>query len=296
MGERKTTSEQVRKKIEDAILVAAEDRKRKLLSQRITLAKSGVQAFQKHDMGTAIKSFVTYLRILEDVKGVDHGGLTPQHFDMRLDRNELIMISGVYWDLCKIYDRVKVENKEFQQFMRKYIQFTKGMPFQAVCAETLRKYIANGKPKHPNEFKAAYKILAVSRCFVVTSLLDVIDEPALPTLRRFRDEFLARQPWGRGFIRWYYRNGPQIAQQVDALHPALRRGLGKIVSSLAKITKLFLTNESAHSAGSEGDLEFVPAWQNGVPLVKVDPERKENDHSAAFNISSGDIPPGSTVV
>ncbi len=237
MAAENNSSGRTRKKIEDAMLAAEAERKRKLAGQRLTLARNGVQAFQRNDMGTAIKSFITYLRIMEDSKGVDQGGLTPQHFDVKKDISELVMISGIYWDLVKIYDKVTVENDDFQQFMRKYIQFTKGMPFQAVCAESLRKFISNGKPKHPAEFKAAYKILAVSRCFVATSLVDVIDGQTLLTLRRFRDEVLAQKSWGRSFILWYYRNGPKIAEKLDCFPHQFRVVLGSCLDSLAALIR-----------------------------------------------------------
>lgn len=243
---RSTRSDQVRKKIEDARIIAEEDRKRKLLSQRLVLARTGVQAYQKNDLGTAIKSFVTYLKILEDLKGVEHGGLTPQHFDSKLDFNELVMINGVYWDLCKIYDRVKVENKDFQQYMRKYIQFTKGMPFQSVSAETLRKYIANGKAKHAKDFKAAYKILGTSRCFVVSSLVDLVQEPTLPVLRSWRDQFLARRGWGRAFITHYYRLGPQIASLLDRAPLGIRLLVARLLDLTAR---LILISESKSRSG-----------------------------------------------
>ena len=207
------------------MLQADRERKTKLLSQRLALARSGVQAYQRHDLGTAVKSFITYLRILEDAKGVDHGGLTPQHFDSSKDLSELVMISGVYWDLVKIYDGIKVDNQDFKVFMRKYIQFTKGMPFQAVCSETLRKFISSGKAKHLGEFKAAYKILEPSRCFVVTSLVDVIDPQALIDLRGFRDQVLVRSVTGRALTAWYYRKGPALATRVDQLPEGLRRAL-----------------------------------------------------------------------
>ncbi len=285
MSAKKRTTDQVRKKIEESILIAEEDRKRKLSNQRLSLVKMGVQAFQKHDLGTAIKSFVSYIKILEDIRGVDQDGLAPQHFDLKKDLSELIMISGVYWDLCKIYDRVTVENADFQKYMRKYIQFTKGMPFQAVCAESLRKFIANGKPKHTSEFKAAYKILAVSRCFVVTSLIDVIDEPTLPTLRAFRDQILAQKSWGRKLITWYYRNGPQVADRVDRLPSVLRVILGKCLNVVA-VGASALINEGSNSARSKSKLT----------LSKIEPERPPDDHSLSLDIFPRDETPVSTIV
>ncbi|MBS1219147.1 MAG: hypothetical protein H6R21_2280 [Proteobacteria bacterium] len=49
---------------------------------------------------------------------------------------------------------------------------------------------------------------------------------------RFRDDYLMRNPAGRGFVSWYYRYSPAIADYIrerDALRTAVRRGLWPIV-------------------------------------------------------------------
>jgi hypothetical protein len=221
--------------MDDAAASAEQERRKKLLNQRVNLARTGIQAFHRRDQRTAIKCFLTYLKILEDWKGVEHGGLTPQHFDLSKDVTELLMISGVYWDLCKIYDRVAVENQEFHDFMRKYIQFSKGMPFQSVCAESLRKYVSKQRPKHLNEFKAAYKILGTTRCFIATSLVDVMSPETLFPLRSFRDRVLKQTQWGRIFIMWYYGHGPLLADQVDRLPRWLRKTIARCLDAFAII-------------------------------------------------------------
>lgn len=50
-----------------------------------------------------------------------------------------------------------------------------------------------------------------SGCFVATVFWGDFDAPAVKQLRLFRDKILANSEWGRGFIRWYYREGPAIA-------------------------------------------------------------------------------------
>jgi hypothetical protein len=113
------------------------------------------------------------------------------------------------------------------------------MPFQALCAETLRKYISNEKPYHIEEFKSAYRILGDSRCFVATSLIDVTSSKTIPSLRNFRDLILERSTAGRRFILWYYRVGPKIAQGTDRLPLFLRRILGGLLDFVAHLVSLF---------------------------------------------------------
>lgn len=235
----------VRTKIQASIDLAQEEHRRELLRRRIELARHGVRSYQLRRLGEAVRAFHTYLRILEDWKGVPEGGLNPSVFDIKKDVPELLLISGVYWDLLKLYDRTRSpsKQKEFFHYLEKYIVFSKGMPFQPLAAETLRKYISNEKPVHREDFKNAYKMLTGSSCFVATSLMDVSQEGTLPRLREFRDRVLQRSRSGRKFIAWYYSNGPEIASRVDRLPARVRSILGGTLdvvgAGLSAVTFLF---------------------------------------------------------
>ncbi|MGZ3688961.1 MAG: CFI-box-CTERM domain-containing protein [Bdellovibrionota bacterium] len=225
-----------RKRIEKQMEDQEEARRRKLLHQRIDIARQGVIAFQKHRVGDAVKAFHMYLHILEDLKNCNEGGLLPHMFDVRRDIQELLLISGVYWDMVKLYDRAKGADKkrEFMHYLEKYILFSKGMPFQVLCAETLRKYISNEKPIHTLEFKNAYRMIANSKCFVATSLIDVSAPETLPRLREFRGRVLMRSTPGRAFVQWYYTHGPALARVADRMPRPLRRILARALDLFAR--------------------------------------------------------------
>lgn len=73
-------------------------------------------------------------------------------------------------------------------------------------------------------------------CFVATVAFGE-GAPELVTLRAFRDEVLARHAAGRGFIRWYYREGPALAEVVKArplLRSAVKSGLRVVERALKK--------------------------------------------------------------
>jgi hypothetical protein len=53
-----------------------------------------------------------------------------------------------------------------------------------------------------------------SGCFVATAAHGDYDAPEVRELRGLRDEYLAMTGSGRGFIRWYYREGPQAAAWI----------------------------------------------------------------------------------
>lgn len=226
----------IRSNIQAQMDQAEEEHRRELFRKRIELAKAGLMAYESKKIGDAVTSFRTYLRILEEYKKVPEGGLQPSLFDMKKDLPELLLISGVYWDLAKIYDRAKAgtRSNEFRQYLNKFVIFSKGMSFQPVCAETIRKYIAHEKPVHKEDFKAAYKRLAASGCFIATSLIDVSDVETVPRLRDFRDRVLSRTAAGRVFIGWYYRNGPVLARAVDRMPLSLRRALARCLDAAAR--------------------------------------------------------------
>jgi len=226
----------VMKAAEDAAARTEAEHRRKMLRHRIDVATAGVRAYRVKKMGEAVKNFLTYLHILEDWKGVGEGGLTPNHFKIPDDTPELLLISGVYWDLVKLYDRTDSAEKqrEFYKYLEKYILFSKGMPFQALCGESLRKYISNEKPRHRAEFKNAYKMMTGSPCFVATSLIDVSDLETLPRLRVFRDETLMKSRAGRAFVEWYYRHGESFAARVDGLPEPVRVLLARALDVVAK--------------------------------------------------------------
>lgn len=224
-----------RKRIETQIEFQEKERRRKLENTRLELARAGISAYQRRKLTEAVNHFLTYIKILEEIKEVPVGGLLPSHFDAKRDLPELLMISGVYWDLVKLYDRTKSKerHREFLHYLEKYIAFSRGMPFQHLCAEALRKYLSGDKPVHREDFKNAYKLLSVHQCFVVTALNDQLEPGSLESLRQFRDEVLVRRWAGRWLIRIYYQVGPSVALATDRLSPGKRKLLAKLVDQIA---------------------------------------------------------------
>lgn len=237
MSDAKKAKSKIRENIQAQMDQREEEHRRELFRKRIDLAKGGLAAYEQRKISDAVQNFRTYIKILEEYKKVPDGGLQPSLFSMKEDLPELLLISGVYWDLAKIYDRTQSEAKlnEFRHYLNKFVIFSRGMPYQPLCAETLRKYIAHEKPVHKTDFRAAHKRLATGKCFVATALVDVCEPETLPRLRGFRDRVLMRSIGGRAFVRWYYRNGPLLAEWTDRRAPAVRRGFGYLLDVLARV-------------------------------------------------------------
>lgn len=229
--------EDVRTKIRDRIALAEEAKKLTMQRQRIELVGKGVVAYSEKDLVLAANAFKGYIKILEDLKGVPSGGLTPAHFDQKADLAEMMLISGVYWDLVKLFDRTRSPERyaEFKSFLGKYIQFSKGMSYQTMASETMRKYIQADRPLHKKDFKEAYKNIALSNCFVATELVEYTHVDTIPALRDFRDGVLVKSRAGRGFVEWYYRNGPKMAAVIGKAPFPARLIAGKLIDLVAAL-------------------------------------------------------------
>lgn len=226
---------ELRERIQKNVDQAQDQRQKELFRKRLELARSAMTAFAQKKPGEAVRSFFTYIKILEEWKKVPEGGLTPSHFDQKTDIPELILITGIYWDLAKMFDRTKSPDryKDFQHFLDKYVVFSKGTPYEKVSAETLRKYLSHNKPIHTREFKNAYKLLVPSRCFIVAELGPLVGNVDRERLRTFRDGVLKRSSLGRSLVAHYYRRGPHWAEQIHAWPESRRQKLAWLVQQIA---------------------------------------------------------------
>lgn len=70
-------------------------------------------------------------------------------------------------------------------------------------------------------------------CFVASAIFCGSDVPQVATLRRYRDEVMARSPTGRLFVRAYRQVGPFLARVV-LRHPSTRRYLRPMLDRIAR--------------------------------------------------------------
>lgn len=225
----------LRSRIEKQLRRQQEEQRKELLRRRVEIAKEGVKLSQSGHIIESVKKYQQYILILEMWKKSGKDGLTLDLFDRTKDLYEIVLLSGIYWDMAKLYDRAKRahQKEELNLCLQKYVSFSKGMPFQALSAEALRKYLGSGRCKHRAEFKAAYTALTGEKCFIATSLLDVTAFDTISNLRSFRDERLSRTPVGRVGIRLYYWISPRLVPWVDRAPEAIRTALGRGLDRLA---------------------------------------------------------------
>ncbi len=208
----------------------------KLFQHRMELARDGALAYREGKLKEAVQNYYSYIDILERTKGVGRDKLEPTHFDLKQDVAELLLLSGVFWDLAKIHDRsTKSDMTRLRFYLDRFVLFSKNMPFHHVSAELVRKYLVNGTPKHRKEFKDSHIRLGGGKCFIATALEDESEPGTLDRLRLFRDLRLQKSPWGRWFVRIYYRASPPVARIVLRLPRGIRMFLGVSLSRFARI-------------------------------------------------------------
>jgi hypothetical protein len=249
LARRAATSARTREKIEKQIAQKELEHQQEALVRRLDIAKLGIRALTRESFGEATKSFLVYLAMLEKAKKVEGGRLHPSQFDPKKEMVELVLVTGIYWDLARTYDRMrgKAHVKEMQVSLNQFVVFAKDASYKALCAETLRKYLAAEKALHRGDFKAAYKRLGGTTCFIASSLLDVADLETLPRLRAFRDERLARTAAGRAFIRRYELHSPRMATLLEHAPAWVRIAAARVLDLIA-----VLVSGTAFRSGSDG--------------------------------------------
>lgn len=192
---------------------AKERHRTEMYERRIETARNAFTDLKQGKFNEAVKGFHTYIRILEEGKGVSPGGLEPSLFDQTKDASELLLISGVYWDLAKIYDRAKGGKKkaELDHFLQKWLIFSRKMPHQKVSIDTIQKYLATNQTIHRAEFARAYQTLSQSKCFIATSLIGELSVSEIDILRKYRDARLLTRRMGRKFVALYYKYSPKVS-------------------------------------------------------------------------------------
>jgi hypothetical protein len=229
-----TLSAKTRKKIKEAKEKAEKDRRIAMFKMRMNIAREGVLYYQKGNYKEAIEHFYRYLAILEEWKKVKPGNLELSQFDLKKDVAELLLLSGIFWDLAKVHDRSAKKDKSKLKFnLDKFVMFSKGMPYQYMCAELIRKYLMNNKPVNRAMFKDAHIRLGGSKCFIATSVEEYCDEQTLPRLRKFRDQKLMSSKVGRLMVSVYYQVGPWIARGILRLPESSQRSIARTLNVIS---------------------------------------------------------------
>jgi hypothetical protein len=208
----KRFSAKVRKTIAEAFEKQVENKKREAWRKRIEVARKGVKLFKEDRFVEALRAFREYITILETRYKVSPGELHVNLFDSKKDAGEILLIAGAFWDMARIYDKLKGHEADLRMSLNKFIEFSIDRPHIILTAECIRKHIHSGGANHVEDFKNAHLLASshLKRCFIASAVFGE-NSPEVELLRAFRDQVLIQNPFGRACVNAYYRLSPPIA-------------------------------------------------------------------------------------
>lgn len=204
---------------------AKDMKKKRLWQNRVALVRSGHAQMKNQLYSEAAISYEKYLRLVEVVFNCGPGLLTPEMLKESAKTAELTVITGVYWDLVRIYDASDKYGGR-QKFAAK--QLAKFISYTPIYADLVKKaQVFMKSSKHPDVIKA-FLIASKAqrpRCFIATAAFETPRAPEVIQLRFFRDHYLKTNRLGRKAVYFYYKCSPRIAYFLDQqkwLKPAVR--------------------------------------------------------------------------
>lgn len=224
-----------------------EERKRKSVLEhyknRLYVLKTAMDQSRKENYKEAIENYKNYLFILAGYCRVEERQLGPKLFRGDKDLTELLLISHVYWDMAKIFDKNPKLSKECERCLAQFVKFSMGFKYQFVNSEILRKYIKVGRINNSAAFKEALIKLRTHKggCYLATYCFGY-EHPITLDLRVFRDKIIMFW-WGRVFTNIYYFLSPKM---VEFSHKYPKIGLflknylfSPIISRFSKLVSKF---------------------------------------------------------
>jgi hypothetical protein len=214
---------------------AKDERKKKLWSSRVALVKQGNALMNGKLLNEAAVSYEKYLRMLELIFDCKTGQLSPESLKESAKTAELTIITGVYWDLLRIYD----SSDQFADRQRHAAsQLAKFINYTPVYSDIMKKanvFVKSARNPEVVRYFMGQAKKKRTRCFIATSAFETPNSLEVQYLRVFRDATLKNSYWGRKFVYLYYKTSPTIADFLDNqfwLKPLVRSVLRLIVKSI----------------------------------------------------------------
>jgi hypothetical protein len=198
------------------------------------------------DLITGMKHYNAYLKVLADVHDCDPFQLKPESFNPTTELSEMLMISQVYWELTKIYDKTPKLQDDFAKALNQFVVFTINHPYQVVNAEILRKHLRGNLSPNMPILKAAYDKIFIesSKCYIATYAYGETHW-ITSTLRLWKKQ-LNQSHLGLVFIRSYYWTSSHLVELCKS-HKLFKFSLNLIARpflfSFAKFLNKFILNK-----------------------------------------------------
>ncbi len=207
--------------------------------KRLTVLRKAQEFSRADDIPKAVQQYNLYLNSLARFFDVKEEELNPNLFNQDRDITELLLISQVYWDLAKAYDRSPKLALESVRCLNQFAKFTQGFKYQYVNAQMLKKYIRGRLPHNIKAFESTYEKIRVEGkgCYVASCLYGADDFKTM-RLRNYRDHVLQHHRAGRAFISLYERYSPllvDLALNNPFMNFSLKIFLAPLIALLVRL-------------------------------------------------------------
>lgn len=164
----------------------------------------------------AVEKYTHYLAILATYYKTEEAKLSPKLFDQSKDLTEMLLISNVYWDLAKAYDRSPRLQKECIRCLQQFVTFSLGYKYQHVNAQMLKKFLRSKKAHNKKAFQQALDRLNVESkaCYLATHAYPNNEFEILTTLRTFKKNIYYTR-LGKVFVNNYYKYSPRLLSVLE---------------------------------------------------------------------------------
>lgn len=211
---------------------AKEQNRIMLWRNRVQLVKQAKQYLAQKNFSDAAVAYEKYLRVLEIIYETKPSELSPDLFKNQARAQEMTVITGVYWDLMRIYDTHPTYKERQHKAAEKLAEFVR---FTPIFPHIMRKAEAQVRSaKNPDAFNRFLRLSNSKRprCFIATAAFDGYHHPVIWHLCDFRDDFLRNSRAGRRMIALYYRHSPRLARWLDE-HPSWKPATRKVLRFIA---------------------------------------------------------------
>lgn len=207
---------------------------------RLKILRKGQEFYQQDDIPKAVDYYTQYLMALAQFHKVEEPKLSPKFFDKEKELAELLLISHVYWDLAKAYDRSPNLHNESVRCLDQFVKFTTGYKYQYVNARMLRNYIRKRMAHNSKAFKQAYERIQVESkgCFIASDIYG-FQHANTKELRDIKLRIVQTNS-GRKLAEFYYQTICPIYFNLFELSPSAHHYMIKKPLSYLLSTSLFL--------------------------------------------------------
>lgn len=177
---------------------------------RLKILRMAQDYSQKDQIAQAVQFYMQYLEALAAYHEVDEKNLGPELFDKNKDLGEMLLISHVYWDLAKAFDRNPKFQLETVRYLSQFVKFTIGFKYQYINSELIRKFIKKKMSYNPKAFSQAHERIRVhsKKCYVATYCYG--EEHQHTNNLRLIKQALVKSNFGSSLVDLYYSVSPRL--------------------------------------------------------------------------------------